>query len=178
MTESNLIRNGNFSGELFPFRNDERLKTPAAWAPWWISQREGDPAWKNQLPEFGATLDGDSQILVVQSPFATHSAGVMQQLPAVPDDRYELIVDSKAWSSEADTPGELLESSDVNVQIGIDPTGGLDPASPLVNWSKPVQPLGHWQTLRLVVQAQSNLLTIFLKSAPELPKRQQTIFLA
>ena len=176
MTESNLIQNGSFRGELFPFRNDERLKIPAGWAPWWTSQRDGDPNWKNQLPEFGASVEDETQILVVQSPFATHTAGVLQQLPTVADDRYELIVDVKAWSSEADIPGELLESSDVNAQIGIDPTGGLDPESPLVVWCKPTQPLGHWQTLRLVVQAQAGLMTVFLKSAPDLPKRQQTVF--
>ena len=176
MTEINLIQNGEFAGELYPFRNDERLKLPAGWAPWWGSQRDGDPAWKNQLPEFGATVEDGVPLLVVRSPFATHTAGLMQQQPAAADDRYELVVDAKAWSSEAETPGELRESSDVNVQVGIDPTGGLDPFSPLVQWSKPAQPLGHWQTIRLVVQAQANLMTVFLKSAPALPKRQQSVF--
>ena len=62
------------------------------------------------------------------------------------------------------------------MQIGIDPTGGLDPDSPLIHWSGPVQPLSHWQTLHLEITAEASVITIYLKSAPSSPKRQQAIF--
>ncbi len=64
----------------------------------------------------------------------------------------------------------------MNVQIGIDPTGGLDPSSPLVVWSDPAQPVSYWGTLRLVAEAQASVISIYLRSAPSLPKRQQSVF--
>ena len=69
-----------------------------------------------------------------------------------------------------------LEASDVNLQIGIDPTGGLDPSSPLIVWSEVAQPLSRWETLRVQAEAEAAIITLFLRSAPNLPKRLQSVF--
>ncbi|MEJ2747397.1 MAG: hypothetical protein P8183_05755, partial [Anaerolineae bacterium] len=97
-------------------------------------------------------------------------------MPSAAGNQYTLTVEGQAWSSEDAAPASRLEASDVNLQIGIDPTGGTDPDSPLILWSDVFQPLSLWETLTVTAVAEANLLTIFLKSAPNLPKRQQTIF--
>ncbi|MCL4867979.1 MAG: hypothetical protein KJ063_03335 [Anaerolineae bacterium] len=173
---TNLLHNGDFTGPFNPYRKDERMITGEGWAPWWTVQRANDPQWKNQTPIFRAAALPDLTAQEVSSPWATHVAGLYQQLPAAPGDNYKLIVEAMAWSSEDETPGNLVEPGNVDLQIGLDPTGGLDPNSPLIIWSKKANPLGKWETLELTVEAETSILTVFLKSAPERPKRQQSIF--
>jgi hypothetical protein len=176
MSAANLLQNGDLAGAFAAFRNNENLQTAVGWAPWWYPRQEEDPEWKNAMPSFGRAAPASMEAQQVQSPWATHIAGLLQQAPAAPGNRYELHVEGMAWSSEEEAAGSLVEASDVNLQIGIDPTGGLDPTSPLVKWSDVVQPLGAWETLELMAEAQAAVITIYLKSAPSLPKRQQTIF--
>jgi hypothetical protein len=176
MEQENLLQNAELAEGFAPYRNDETLQTASGWAPWWLPARPGEPSWKDRQPTFDAFALDNHTVQRVASPYGTHTAGVWQQVPAAPGNRYELTVMAQAWSSEDEAPGSQREASDVNVQIGIDPTGGLDPSSPLIVWSKPIQPLSYWATLRLVAEAQSNVITVFLRSAPSLPKRQQAVF--
>ena len=176
MAEVNILQNGALNGEIEPFRGQTSQLTPAHWAPWWAEPVTDAPNWQNQMPHFdGVEMEG---VLVarIQSPFATHTAGLFQQVPAVAGEPYELNVAGQAWSSEAETEGRIRHSSDVNLQIGLDPTGGTDAQSPVIAWSKLAQPLGKWEVLRLTATAQASIITVFLKSAPRLPKRQQVVF--
>lgn len=173
---TNLLNNGDFSAAFQPYRKDERMVMAASWAPWWTVQRASDPQWKNQTPAFRAAALEDDSAQEISSPWATHTAGLYQQVPVAPGDTYRLTVEAMAWSSEDETPGKLVEPSDVDLQIGLDPTGGLDPSSPLIVWSKKANPLGKWSELELSLEAETSIMTVFLKSAPELPKRQQTVF--
>jgi hypothetical protein len=173
---SNLLQNGSLAEGFYAFRNNETLLTAAGWAPWWYPQQEGDPDWRHRVPVYQpATLDG-SQVQQLGTPYGTHDAGLLQQVPAAPGNRYELTVEGQAWSSEAETPGSQIEASDVHMQIGIDPTGGLDPTSPLVKWSELAQPLGRWEKWTLTATAEAAVITVYLRSAPDLPKRQQSVF--
>lgn len=176
MAQRELLLNGSMSGDFRPYRGESGLTTAVAWAPWWRSAGENDPEWKYKRPVFSAyTMDGQT-VQQISTPFGTHVAGLWQQVPSAAGNQYTLTVEGQAWSSEDAAPASQLEASDVNLQIGIDPTGGTDPDSPLILWSEKAQPLSHWETLVVTAVAEANLLTIFLKSAPNLPKRQQTIF--
>lgn len=158
------------------YREDKKLLTAKGWAPWWLPPAEGEPGWKNRQPVFSKyTMDGRA-VQQLSTPFGTHVAGLWQQVPAAAGNRYEFTAEGQAWSSEDVTPGSGLEASDVNLQIGCDPTGGLDPESPLIVWSEIAQPLSHWETLYLTVEAESLIVTLYLRSAPNLPKRQQSVF--
>jgi hypothetical protein len=172
----NLLQNGALTEGFHAFRNNEALLTAVGWAPWWYPQQEGDPDWQNRVPVYHPGTLEESKVQQLSTPWGTHDAGLLQQAPVVPGNRYELTVEGQAWSSEEETPGSQTEASDVNLQIGIDPTGGLDPTSPLVKWSDLAQPLGRWQKLTLTVTAENSVITVYLRSAPTLPKRQQSIF--
>ncbi|MCA9980639.1 MAG: hypothetical protein KDD89_07400 [Anaerolineales bacterium] len=178
MAENNLLRNSDLNLDFAPFRGEEKQLIPAGWGPWWEPPptSKSAPSWQNNVPRYDFRyLDGD-MVTVVSSPFATHTAGLFQQIPVVAGESYELNVEVQAWSSEAEEAGVIHDGSDVNLQIGLDPTGGLDGRSPLIHWSQPQQALGKWLTLRLTATAQASVVTLFLKSAPYLPKRQQMIF--
>lgn len=176
MAQGNLLQNGTLSEDFAPFRNQDNLITAASWAPWWLPQAEHDPQWARQRPTFGPFTPEDGAVQMVSTPWGTHVGGLYQQVPSAVGNRYELSVEGQAWSSESEEPGSRQQSSDPNLQIGIDPTGGLDPTSPLVVWSEQSQPLSKWETLRLAAKSQAATNTVYLRSAPSLPKRQQAIF--
>ncbi|MDX1663920.1 MAG: hypothetical protein R3272_09010 [Candidatus Promineifilaceae bacterium] len=176
MEKRNQLRNGELDRDYGPYRNDEELQTAAGWAPWWQAREAGEPEWKHQKPHYAPVTLDERTVQRLETPYGTHVAGLWQQVPAAPGNRYELSVSGQAWSSEDPERGSQRESSDVNLQIGVDPTGGLDPASPIVEWSNVAEPHGYWETLRLSVEAQAAIITVFLRSAPTLPKRQQVVF--
>lgn len=176
MAQINLLQNGSLAGNFVPYREQENMQTPFGWAPWWIPQRSDQPLWQNITPAYSPyPLDG-RLVQQVESPWGTHVGGLFQQMPAAHGNLYELSVEALAWSSEDETPGSKVEPSDMNVQIGIDPTGGLDPSSPLIIWHDPIQPLSKWRTMQIEVEAETSVITVYLKSAPALPKRQQSVF--
>jgi len=176
MARTELLLNGKLGEPFFEHQNDGKLRTAVSWAPWWSAAQENDPHWKNRQPGFSLfTLDGQ-QVQQVSTPFSTHVGGLWQQVPAAVGNEYELTVEGQAWSSEDTAAASQLEASDVNLQVGIDPTGGLDPFSPLIVWSEKSQSLSHWETLRVTVVSEANIITVYLKSAPNLPKRQQSVF--
>jgi hypothetical protein len=176
MAKARTLYNGSLGDPFGPYRGEKKLTVAGGWAPWWISATEDDPDWKNRRPVFSKhTMDG-RPVQQLSTPFGTHVAGLWQQVPTAPGNRYEYAVEGQAWSSEDTAPGSQLESSDVNLQIGVDPTGGLDADSPLVSWGDAIQPLSRWETLRLAAVAESSIMTLYLKSAPNLPKRLQSIF--
>lgn len=176
MARTELLTNGRIGKPFHPHRDDKQLITAAGWAPWWLTAPEGAPDWKNRKPVFSAYTLDDSLTQQLSTPWGTHEAGLWQQIPSVAGNQYELTAEGQAWSSEDAASGSKLEASDVNLQIGIDPTGGLDPSSPLIVWSEAGQPLSHWETLRVQAEAEASIITIFLKSAPNLPKRLQSVF--
>lgn len=171
-----MLNNEKLTEPFAYYRKDSKLSVAQGWAPWWLEAAPGDPSWKNRTPVYGPYTIEDTVVQQLSTPFGTHTAGVLQQLPSAIGNRYELTVEGQAWSSEDAAPASQFEASDVDMQIGIDPTGGTDPESPLIIWSAAAQPLSHWESFRLVVEAESSTITIFMRSAPKLPKRQQTIF--
>lgn len=176
MARQELLTNGRIGKPFHSYRDDTNLITAAGWAPWWQEAAEGSPDWKNRLPVFSAYTLDDGLTQQISTPWGTHEAGLWQQVPSVAGNQYEFSVEGQAWSSEDASPGSQLEASNVNLQIGIDPTGGLDPNSPLIVWSDLAQPLSHWETVRVQAEAEASIITVFLKSAPNLPKRLQSIF--
>ncbi|MFQ5420261.1 MAG: hypothetical protein ACE5EY_07850 [Anaerolineae bacterium] len=171
-----FLVNGALAEPYRSYRDDDKLTMAVGWAPWWISAKEDDPGWKNRQPVFDSMYLDGRLVQQISTPFGAHIAGLWQQIPAAAANEYEISAEGQAWSSESAESGSALEASDVNLQIGLDPTGGLDPESPLIIWSESANPLGQWQTVRLKAQAEAQIITIFLKSAPNLPKRQQSVF--
>ena len=171
-----LLLNGALSEPFALHRNDKKLQTAVGWATWWQQTGEDDPDWKNRQPAYSSFTLDEQLVQLISTPFGTHVGGLWQQVPSAAGNEYEFTVDVQAWSSEDTKPGSQLEPSDVNIQIGIDPSGGLDPGSPLIIWSENAQPLSHWETLHLTAVSDAPIITVYLKSAPTLPKRQQSVF--
>lgn len=178
MADINILINGDMAEPFTEIPSDEGLVCPNGWGPWWMPRPEKStvPEWQYVKPVFNHQFLDGRLVPSVSSPYATFVGGYYQQIPAVAGERYEIEVDVQGWSSEAEKSGEIRDGSDLNVQVGVDPTGGLDGQSPVIEWSRLQQPLGRWETVRLLFTAQGSIITLFLKAAPHLPKRQQAIF--
>lgn len=174
--QAEYLLNGALGDPFFAALGDKQRLTAVGWMSWWLPPDPDDPNWKNRTPVFSNFTIDNRPVQQLSTPWGTHVGGLWQQVPSAPGNRYELTVEGQAWSSDDATPGSRFEASDVNLQIGLDPTGGVDPESPLIIWSEAAQPLSQWQTLHLTADAEAPIITVYLRSAPTLPKRQQSVF--
>ncbi len=176
MAQTTLLLNGTLGNAFQAWRGEKKLTTAAGWSPWWQTAVPDDHDWQNRRPAYAPSLQDGQQVQRLSTPWGTHTAGLWQQVPAAIGNEYEFIAEGMGWSSEDPSPGSQLESGDLNMQVGFDPTGGTDPKSPFIQWGSTADPLSEWQTFRLTATAESEIITVYLKSAPNLPKRQQSIF--
>jgi hypothetical protein len=110
--------------------------------------------------------------------FAVHDAGVYQQV-LVTGGFLTLTARGQAWSSD-ESCGPPLDAScnptDMRMQIGIDPTGGLNPAAGSVVWSPPANPIDSYAPMSVSSPAQGPLATVYLKSNPVQPRSHNDIY--
>ena len=153
----NLLINGDFEGEFNP--------VPSGWHYFWWG--DGSIAQESlPMPRFAlertVVMKGGSQSWRVDSAIPM-MVGIYQRVPITP----ETVVNLSAYTT-AVADGETW----VRQQIGIDPTGGSDPSSPLILWSEQAQYVnGEWGQLDIVGQAGSatEYVTIYLATSPDLP---------
>jgi hypothetical protein len=109
--------------------------------------------------------------------FAVHSAGVYQQV-AVSGNLLTLTAWGQIWSTdEPCTPSDSsCNPTEMRLQVGIDPTGGLNPAGPQVVWSAPANPVDAYQSFSVSAVAQGPLATVYLKSNPLEPRSHNDVY--
>jgi hypothetical protein len=176
MNDGNRLLNGNWEEGFYLFREEVDLEVPRGWFPWWLLPNKGSPEWSNHRPLFDSFPIAGRQVQRIRSPNATFVGGLLQQAKASPGQRYSLTAECQAWSSDTTIAGNLVNPGEVNVHVGIDPTGGTEPESSHVFWSTSRQRLGEWQTTTVEAEAQGPVITVYLRSAPAEPKLQQAIF--
>jgi hypothetical protein len=173
---ANLLLNPNWEAGFHPFRNDSRLEVARGWLPWWQSPEGSESPSAQRSPVYDSFHIDGSEVQRVRSNRASHVAGLAQQVLVAPGRRYMLSAECKVWSSDKSVPGNLVNPASPNAQIGIDHTGGTDPASPQIQWSEVAQPLGRWLRLGVTMLAPEALVTVYLRTAPDEPRTQQVAF--
>jgi hypothetical protein len=89
-----------------------------------------------------------------------------------------------AWSSNSDAgmggPNDAnppsIDPAQMNAQICLDPTGGVDIYSNAVVCSAPNNSLDTWTAVAVSTVAQASTATIFLRSAPDLPVKHNNVY--
>jgi hypothetical protein len=110
--------------------------------------------------------------------FAVHDAGVYQQVP-VTGGFLTLSAWGQAWSSDESCgppPDASCNPTDMRMQIGIDPTGGLNPAAGNVVWSPPANPIDSYVPMSVSSPTQGSMATVYLKSNPVQPRSHNDIY--
>jgi LysM repeat protein len=182
----NLLTNPGFEGG-WHWQGDSFLgKVADGWVAWWVDDATGkdasDPSfWKNQRPEYGLIgleynipdqIHGGRQALQYGKRYATHTAGVYQQVSGIePGTQLRFSVWGFVFGKDRDdskTPGF------VRMKVGIDPTGGTNPFAGHVIWSGTVNPVAigsgsAWREMSIEAVAQNSTVTVFTHSSPEWP---------
>jgi hypothetical protein len=144
-------------------------QVPQGWKPWWVKERPTDvnPEYKPAETNVGAErIHSGSRAAQYFSFWSTHKAGLRQTVTVPANAVLEFSIFGQAWISEEDNADVSDRSGTVNMQIGIDPTGGTNPYSPGVVWSGYQQPYDAYVRFSVQAQAQGEQVTVFTFSAP------------
>ncbi len=177
----NLLENGSFEGPFDMWGGIPEVKVPAGWTPWW-SEQPHEHDWQNLRPEFDvAYLDyrvhhGATALRYFKS-WGSFTAGVYQVVGGIaPGTRLEFSAWGHMWSCgdwercHAELPAGSTRvwsepaGAQVELRVGIDPTGGEDPFSDAIVWSPSRGILDHYELLKVEATAQSDRVTVFLYS--------------
>ena len=101
--------------------------------------------------------------------YATHDAGVYQRVSVAPNTALQFSIYVYVWSSAPfDNPNVSEDPNDVQVRVGIDPTGGTNPQSASIVWSTPVEFYDEYRQLTVSATSSSTAVTVYVHPAAEL----------
>ncbi|MGC9521307.1 MAG: hypothetical protein ACP5HG_05425 [Anaerolineae bacterium] len=107
--------------------------------------------------------------------YRVHDAGIYQQVPVTPGSRYRLQAVTHAWYSQFDDPyrsqysdggvATMIDDGDpgMEVMVGIDPCGDVDPWSDSVIWTG-ANIYDQFDTVSVVARAEAPTITLFLRT--------------
>jgi hypothetical protein len=158
------------------------VQLPAGWWPWWVSQQPGDPDWKNRTPEYkpaeapflNRVQEGQraSQYFTF---YGTHTAGLWQRVSVPANANLQFAIWGQAWSNNEDPPTSDFPTN-MNMRVGIDPTGGTNPFSPAIVWSPAANAYDAYVLFTVQAQAQGDTATVFTWSAPEEQRKHNDVY--
>jgi cell division septation protein DedD len=152
----------------FTERGAGQVKIANGWQPFW-QEGPGQQDGYNRRPEYGPE---DGQRYGYKrihdgnwgqkwfTTYATHRAGVFQQIGVPAGSVVTASAWGQAWSSTEDDPNRSKDGQ-YSLGIGIDPTGGTDFNSPNVVWTKSGT-MDQWVELRAQATAAGGQITVYL----------------
>ena len=183
--QDNPVRNPSFEGDYFAWSGIPEIQVAHDWTPWWAAQQASDPPEINRRPEYKQAnpavdphrVHSGSAAQQYFTFYSTHIAGMYQQVSGVqPGTRLQFSIWGQAWSSNGDDPRNSTEPGTINMQVGIDPTGKWDPWAGSVVWSGQYNTYDVWFQLAVEAIAQSDTVTVFMKSAPVYPVKHNDVY--
>ncbi|HET7091179.1 MAG TPA: LysM peptidoglycan-binding domain-containing protein [Anaerolineae bacterium] len=190
----NLLHNGDFEGDSarqWSSANDEWVNGRVAegWTAWWRKPTPSDGEYPAACPEGKAACvpwhrpeyretrsipydpprvrTGENSQMVFTS-FGVYEGGLYQTVSGVPRGwSVRFSIWAKAWSSDAEDTAESAGQPSMGMRAGIDPTGGTDPWSDAVVWSKESDSFDAFGEYGVSAVAQADRVTVFFRSQPE-----------
>jgi LysM repeat protein len=181
--EENLLTNPGFEE---PYRMvDGNREVASGWNPWHIPRTEAMPLWQNAQPEYGQTApdatrirSGNNAQKFYNNTWNAHDGGVFQRITDItPATELLFSVYVYVWSSAYEDVETSEEPGEVTVQVGIDPTGGTDPASSNIVWSFAVPQYDAYRQYSIGANAASNAVTVFVRSHVDFPAQNSFVYL-
>lgn len=182
---TNYNRNPSFEGDYYPWGGIPEIQVAQEWTPWWVPQQPSDPPEINRRPEY-KRADAALYPNRVHSGaaaqqwftfYSTHIAGMYQQVSNLPPgSRLQFSIWAQAWSSSQDDPYQSIDPGEINLQIGLDPTGNTDPWAGSVVWTGAYNIYDAWFQISVEAVAQNSTVTVFLKSAPRYPVKHNDTY--
>lgn len=163
--QANLLRNGDFESGTYAYNGDGARNIPNEWAPWWNSA--GAPPRYNSAEAPNRVKSG-ARAASVWEEYRDFEGGLMQIVPGVTAGTiYRFTIWGHAWST---TDRNIATSNtDVQMKIGIDPTGGNNPASPSIVWSGTVSARDTYQLFSVDATATGTQITVWVSGKTTFP---------
>ena len=154
-----------------------------SWQPWYIPgteplygvRPEYFPVYVGDCPPCNWVRSGNSAQMI-RSHHSTHTGGLYQQVQVPPGSEVTFSIWRHIWSSSYDTKGESTDPGKVYTWIGIDPTGGTDPSSSDIVWTRLDERYDAWWQLVVTATAQGPTVTLFTKQSQEWPVKNNYVF--
>lgn len=177
---NNLLQNPGFEPPFVSINGDSTLQVATGWQPWYIGGSGATAV--NARPEYKAApsnrVRSGSSAQEYNSFYATHDAGVYQRVSVAPNTALQFSVYVYVWSSAPfDNPNVSEDPNDVQVRVGIDPTGGTNPQSASIVWSTPVEFYDEYRQLSVSATSSSTAVTVYVRSQPQNFVGTNTIYL-
>jgi LysM repeat protein len=143
-------------------------------------------AWHN--PEYRDTLGGPQETGPERKVagdnsqkyftfYSVHEAGIYQVVGGVkPGDRLRFSVFMEGWSNGANDPSKSDYNQHMNLQVGIDPTGGNNPWSPNIVWTAPAESFDKFTQFVVEAVAKNNVVSVWTKSRPDMPLQHVDVY--
>ena len=158
--------------------------------PHFCPDRQSTPdnckAWHN--PEYRDTLGGPQETGPERKVagdnsqkyftfYSVHEAGIYQVVSGVkPGDLLRFSVFMEGWSNGANDPFKSDYNQHMNLQVGIDPTGGNNPWSPNIVWTAPAESFDKFTQFVVEAVAQNNVVSVWTKSRPDMPLQHVDVY--
>jgi LysM repeat protein len=109
--------------------------------------------------------------------YSIHEAGLYQVVSGVkPGDRLRFSVYMEGWSTGVNDPYHSDFNQHMNLQVGIDPTGGNDPWSSNIVWTAPAESFDKFTQFFVEAVARNNIVSVWTKSAPVLALQHVDVY--
>jgi len=167
------LQNGGFEGDYVQVTDGTRVASH--WSPWWNDDWD-EETFRNAKPEYNHTTTASDPAYRVRSGeksqqygvnWKHYQGGVYQQLTGCTVSA-TLRFSAHGLGFAARVMGSGSSDSDGNLQmkVGIDPTGGTDFDSGNIRWSEAAVSLDAYRRFEVTATVQSPAVTVFLYSEP------------
>ncbi len=175
------LQNGGFEGSYAPYQGDQTRLLAPGWTPWNLTPSPSDPSYVNQTPVYRtsanpARIHSGSAAQEYFTFYATHTAGVYQQVSVTPGSTVQFSAYLNVWSSDGDNVNRSDNPGGVSVQVGIDPDGGTDATAAGIIWSSAQEFYDQYRQLTASTTAEGGVVTVFVRSAVKQPVKNNHVY--
>jgi LysM repeat protein len=179
----NLLKNPSFEDNYDAHGVYRELRTAEGWTPWWV-EREGDEGYILRRPEckpsdhylFAHRVKSGEYAQQCFTFFGTHEMGVYQRVAVQPGQVLLFSVWAQVWSTSTSNPTFSELPGNVRVSVGIDPTGGMDPQSPVIHWSDEIEAYDRWHFQFVQEVAQNSVVTVYTRSRAQFAVKHNDVY--
>ncbi len=181
--QDELLTNPGFESPFEPVEGVMPGQIAQGWLPWFSTDSGAlEPEYyaaSDEASGLGSPrIRNGSDAQQYFSFFSTHIAGVYQPVGGiVAGSPLEFSVYSWLWSSNLDDVNVSDAEAAMTIEVGIDPTGGQDATSANIIWSAPVSIFDEFFQSKIAAVAQSDIVTVFVRSVITEPLRNSVVYL-
>jgi LysM repeat protein len=178
---TNLLQNPGFEGDYVPFDGDVSRLVAPGWSAWNVARKAGEPSWSHIKPQYLPTVSAGriksgQRAQEFYELYAIFTGGVYQRVSVASNLPVRFSAWINVWSTDLDDPAKSEKPGGVNVQVGIDPTGGTDGESAAIVWGSSQQFYDEYRQLSVEAPAKSGTVTVFVRAIVLDPVRNNHIY--